>query len=177
MQFFVRPWLLLTTSNRRFSRILITKNSSVIDSPCIFEGGKTSSVLRYLMSNIALFLKFYIELCRIYTLIHIYLENWTEDFHAKWQACSYYCSNWFILIIFIDVFIDIGNHSAARRKLNQRSAKHRDRMHRRIHRNSDLSNSFVAKSEVIEPAAYNYEVRTIDHSIHSVYFRRKDQRI
>ena len=33
--------------------------------------------------------------------------------------------------------------SPARRKLNQRSAKHRDRMHRRIHRNSEYTTSFV----------------------------------
>lgn len=53
------------------------------------------------------------------------------------------------------------NHSPARRKLNQRNQKHRDRMHRRIHRNSEYSNSFSIKSEPTESAAYNYEVRTM----------------
>eukprot|EP00090_Calanus_glacialis_P001956 TRINITY_DN11459_c0_g1_i1.p1 TRINITY_DN11459_c0_g1~~TRINITY_DN11459_c0_g1_i1.p1 ORF type:complete len:1431 (-),score=227.73 TRINITY_DN11459_c0_g1_i1:552-4844(-) len=51
-------------------------------------------------------------------------------------------------------------NSPSRRKVNQRHQKHRDRMHRRIHRNSDYGGYSSSKAEVIEPAAYNYDVRT-----------------
>ena len=49
-----------------------------------------------------------------------------------------------------------------RKKAGQRHQKHRDRMHRRIHRNSDYGAypTQGSKPEVIEPAAYNYDVRT-----------------
>ena len=37
-----------------------------------------------------------VRCCGIYTLICIYLENWTDDFDAKWKTCRYYCSHWFL---------------------------------------------------------------------------------
>ena len=50
----------------------------------------------------------------------------------------------------------------ARKKATQRHQKHRDRMHRRIHRNSDYGAhpTTTSKPEPMEPAAYNYDVRT-----------------
>ena len=36
--------------------------------------------------------RFYIELCRIYMQL-TYLEKRTEEFHANWQTCSFYCSH------------------------------------------------------------------------------------
>ena len=51
--------------------------------------------------------------------------------------------------------------SPSRRKVQQRNAKNRDRMHRRIHRNNDYNSGYNSSNDrESQQSAYNYEVRT-----------------